>query len=193
MWEGDQLFAGPTLHRLPAVHDVDFIRPFAEHLQVMADQQDGGVVVLVEPRQQANNLRLGGRLHGVGRLVGNQQTRLVGQGDGGPAGDTLNQLLADALRGIEARLGLLKNHRHVMADQLPALAVRQSQQVNVIEAHAVGRDPPVVFGHAADSFGNKAFPGAGFPHQAADFAFGQRQADAIDGFYPAFAGFKFNG
>lgn len=57
MWEGDQLFAGPTLHRLPAVHDVDFIRPFAEHLQVMADQQDGGVVVLVEPRQQANNLR----------------------------------------------------------------------------------------------------------------------------------------
>lgn len=59
MWGGDQLFAGPTLHRLPAVHDVDFIRPFAEHLQVMADQQDGGVVVLVEPRQQANNLRLG--------------------------------------------------------------------------------------------------------------------------------------
>lgn len=58
MWEGDQLFAGPALHRLPAVHDVDFIRPFAEHLQVMADQQDGGVVVLVEPRQQANNLRL---------------------------------------------------------------------------------------------------------------------------------------
>lgn len=82
MWEGDQLFAGPALHRLPAVHDVDFIRPFAEHLQVMADQQDGGVVVLVEPRQQANNLRPGGRLHGVGRLVGNQQTRLVGEGDG---------------------------------------------------------------------------------------------------------------
>ncbi len=87
----------------------------------------------------------------------------------GPAGDTLNQLLADALRGIEARLGLLKNHRHVMADQLPALAVRQSQQVDVIEAHAVGRDPPVVFGHAADSFGNKAFPGAGFPHRGRGF------------------------
>ena len=159
MRQGDQLFAGPALHRLPAVHDVDFIRPFAEHLQVVADQQNGGVVVLVEPRQQADNLRLSRWLHGVGRLIGDQQARLVGQGDGnhhllalafgqligeaahgvfvifnpdavqqldgpplapakslppapfvGPAGDTLDQLLADALRGIEARLRLLEYH-----------------------------------------------------------------------------------
>ena len=207
----------------------------------MADQQNGGVVVLIEPRQQADNLRLSRWLHGVGRLIGDQQARLVGQGDGnhhllalafgqligeaahgifvifnadavqqldgpaltpaqplppaplvGPAGDTLNQLLADALRGIKTGLRLLKNHRHVMADQFPPLAVRQSQQVDVIEAHAVGGDPPVVFGHPADSFGNKAFPGAGFAHQAADLAFSQGQTDAIDGFHPAFVGSKFD-
>ncbi len=53
-------------------------------------------------------------------------------------------------------------------DQLPALAVRQSAG-RLPEAHAcVGRDPPVVFGHA-DSFGNKAFPGAGFPTKVSGF------------------------
>ncbi len=80
----------------------------------------------------------------------------------GPAGDTLNQLLADALRGSKARLGLLKIIGHVMADQLPALAVRQSQQVDVIEAHAVGRDPPVVLVTPQIALA-KAFPGAGLP------------------------------
>ena len=111
----------------------------------------------------------------------------------GPAGDTLDQLLADALRGIEARLRFLEYHRHVVADQFSALAVRQPQQVDVVEAHAVGRDPPVVLCHAADSFGDQALPGAGFPDQATDFAFGQGQADTIDGFHPAFVGFKFDG
>ncbi|MNC65350.1 hypothetical protein D3C75_1156280 [compost metagenome] len=37
---------------------------------------------MVQARQQAENLRLGGRFHGVGGFIGNQQARLIGQGDG---------------------------------------------------------------------------------------------------------------
>ena len=77
-----QLFAGRRFYRLSAVHHIDFIRPLAEHLHIVADQQNGGVIVLVQTRKQADNLRLGRRLHGVGRLIGDQQTRLVGEGDG---------------------------------------------------------------------------------------------------------------
>ena len=48
----------------------------------MADQQNGGVVILVETRQQAENLRLRGGFHRVGGLIRNQQTRLICQRDG---------------------------------------------------------------------------------------------------------------
>ncbi|MNT66501.1 hypothetical protein D3C72_2045700 [compost metagenome] len=48
----------------------------------MADQQNGGVIVLIKARQQAENLRLGGRLHGVCRFIGNQHAWLIGQRNG---------------------------------------------------------------------------------------------------------------
>ena len=207
----------------------------------MADKQNRGVVILVKPRQQAENLRLGGWLHRVGRLIGNQQARLVGernryhhllafafrqfireaahrvfmifypdtvqQFDGPalapaetlppaafvrPAGDVLHQLAANFLGRIETGLRLLENHRHVMAHQTAALARRQAQQVDIVKAHTVGGDTPVIFGHAANRFCNQAFTGARFAHQPANVAFRQAQAHAIHRFHPAFAGFKFN-
>ena len=205
MRRGDQIFARRSLNRLPAVHHINTIGPFAQHLQIMADQNDGRVVVLVQPVEQAENLRLGGRLHGVGRLIGNQQTRLVGQRNGdhhfltlalrqliretahrifmifnadavqqlnrpafapahalpplafkGPARDVLHQLLADPLGGIETGLRLLKNHRHVVAQQLAPLARREAHQVDIIKAHTVRRDAPVILGNATDRFRNQA-------------------------------------
>ncbi|MNC12138.1 hypothetical protein D3C75_598520 [compost metagenome] len=48
----------------------------------MAYQQNGGVIVLIQPRQQTENLCLRGRLHGIGRLIGNQQTWLIRQRNG---------------------------------------------------------------------------------------------------------------
>ena len=77
-----QLLARRGFHRLPAVHDVNFVRPFTEHLHIVTDQQNRGVVVLVQPRQQADDLRLCCRLHGVSRFIGDQQPRLVSQCDG---------------------------------------------------------------------------------------------------------------
>ena len=77
-----QLFARRGFHRLSAVHHVDFVRPFTEHLHIVTDQQNGGVIVLVQPRQQADDLRLRRGLHGVSRLIGDQQPRLVSQRDG---------------------------------------------------------------------------------------------------------------
>ena len=79
-----------------------------------------------------------------------------------------------------------------MAYQLTPLAHRQTQQIDIIEAHAVGGHPPVVLGDAANRFSYKAFTRAGLPDEAAYFPLGESQADAIDGFYPAFAGLELN-
>ncbi len=102
MRRGNQIFARRGLDRLPAVHHIDTIGPLAQHLQIMADQNDGRIVVLVQPVEQAENLRLGGRLHGVGRLIGNQQARLVGQRNGDHHFLTLavGQLIREAAHGV---------------------------------------------------------------------------------------------
>ncbi len=49
--------------------------------QVMADQQNSGVIVLIKTAQQAKNLRLGGRFHRIRRLIGDQQAWLIRQGN----------------------------------------------------------------------------------------------------------------
>lgn len=108
----------------------------------------------------------------------------------GPTGDTLNQLLADALRGIETGLWFLRNHRHAMTDQSLPFAVRQSRRVDAIGVHAVDGDPLTIFSCPTDSFDSKAFPGAGFTYQTTDLAFSRGQADAIDGFHSTFVGSK---
>ena len=169
----------------------------------MTDQQNSGVVILVEPGQQANNLRLGGWLHGVSGFISNQQARLVSKRDGdhdlltfavgqlvgeaahnifvifnshpvqqfnsaaltpakalppvafkGPAGDILHQLQPNTLGRIETGLRLLEDHRYVVANQFSALAVRETQQIDIIKTHTVGGDPPVIFGDAANRLGD---------------------------------------
>ncbi len=111
----------------------------------------------------------------------------------GPGRNVLHQLFTNALRRIETGLRLLKNHRYVMTEDFPPLARREAHQIDVVKAHSVCGDPPVIFGHAADRFGYQAFARAGFAHQTADFAFGKGQRDAIDGPDPAFAGLDLNG
>lgn len=51
-----RVFAWRGFYRLAAIHYINFIRPLAQHLQVVADQQNGGVVILVQTREQAENL-----------------------------------------------------------------------------------------------------------------------------------------
>lgn len=48
MRNGHQIFTWRGFHRLSAVHHVDFVSPLAEHLQVMAYQQNGGIAVLIQ-------------------------------------------------------------------------------------------------------------------------------------------------
>ena len=79
-----------------------------------------------------------------------------------------------------------------MAHQPAPLTRAQLQQIDVVEAETVGGDAPVVFGHAADGFGDQALAGARFAHRAAHLALGQRHADAIDRLDRPFGGHKFN-
>ena len=57
MWRRHRVFTWRGFYRLAAIHYINFIRPLAQHLQVVADQQNGGVVILVQTREQAENLR----------------------------------------------------------------------------------------------------------------------------------------
>ena len=52
----------------------------------------------------------------------------------------LGQLKADGVAGIEARHRLLEDHRHVIADDAPALARRDGEEVDAVELHAIRGD-----------------------------------------------------
>jgi hypothetical protein len=52
----------------------------------------------------------------------------------------LLDLEADGEAGVEAGHRLLEDHRHVLADDLAALALASGQQVAAVEGHAVGGD-----------------------------------------------------
>ncbi|MCY1299314.1 hypothetical protein D9M70_488370 [compost metagenome] len=69
-------------HRLAGVHHADAVGGLGDHRQVVGDQHQGHALVALQVEQQVHDLRLDGHVEGGGRLVGDQQARLAGDGHG---------------------------------------------------------------------------------------------------------------
>ena len=63
----------------PGIHDGHPIAGFGDHAHVVRDQHDRGAVLLAEPAQQRNDLRLDRHVECRRRLVGDDQARLAGE------------------------------------------------------------------------------------------------------------------
>ena len=74
---GEHLLGRPFLHHLAGIHHDDARADAGDDAEVVADQDDGGAEIAVEFAQQFENLRLDGDVERSGRLVGDQQRRLV--------------------------------------------------------------------------------------------------------------------
>jgi hypothetical protein len=71
---------GRLLDDPPGVHHRDLVRHLGHHPEVVGDDDHGHPQLVLEPRDQIEDLRLHGDVQGRGRLVGDQHLRLVGQG-----------------------------------------------------------------------------------------------------------------
>ena len=64
------------------LHHRHLVGDLGDHAEVVGDEQNGGVVALLDVLDELEDLRLGGHVQGGGRLVGDQQRGLQGQGRG---------------------------------------------------------------------------------------------------------------
>ena len=78
----EKLFASGNFDQFTGVHDADALRQTCHHTQIVSNEQDRHAALGLQLRQQIENLRLHGDIQGGRWLVGNQQFRLAGQGDG---------------------------------------------------------------------------------------------------------------
>ena len=106
---------GPLLDDPTQVHDGDLVAHLRDHAQVVRDQDDGHALALLERREEIQDLGLGGDVEGRGRLVGDQDARVAGEGEGdhgalAQAARQLEGILIHALLG--ARHTDLAKHVH---------------------------------------------------------------------------------
>ena len=73
-------FAG--FYNLAVFHHTDGLRHFLNDLQIMGNQQKRHAQFILQVLEQFEDLRLNGDIKGRGRLIGNQEFRLVGKGHG---------------------------------------------------------------------------------------------------------------
>ncbi len=79
---GEDLGQGAALDHPAAVHDRDRVRDLAHHGQVVGDEQHGHAELGLEIADERQDLLLDGHVQGGGRLVGDEQLGLAGQGHG---------------------------------------------------------------------------------------------------------------
>ena len=72
----------PVSDQLAVRHDAHAVGHALHDAEVVGDQQDRHAETVPETAEQSQDLRLHGHVEGRGRLVGDQQLRLVGQGHG---------------------------------------------------------------------------------------------------------------
>src|SRR6266849_5304556 len=106
---------GPLLDDPPQIHDGDLVAHLRDHAQVVRDEDDGHALALLERPEEIQDLGLGGDVEGRGGLIGDQDARVAGQGEGdhGALAQTARQLegiLIHALLG--ARHADLAEHVH---------------------------------------------------------------------------------
>src|SRR6266700_468372 len=76
------LLGGAVLDGPAAVHDQYVVGDLGDHAEVVRDQDDRGVELLLQVLQEVEDLRLDSDVERGGRLVGDQQVRIVDQGHG---------------------------------------------------------------------------------------------------------------
>ena len=81
----DQDILGPALlHDLPAVHHGDVAAGLRHGGDVVGDHDNADIELILEPRQQLDDLALGHHIQGGGWLVGNEDLRAANQGQRRP-------------------------------------------------------------------------------------------------------------
>ena len=73
----EDVVGGAVFDLLAGVHHEDLIGQFRDHAEVVGDDDHGGAVLLLEFRDQVQDLGLYGHVEGGGRLVGYQQARVT--------------------------------------------------------------------------------------------------------------------
>ena len=107
----EKLLARGELHQIPGVHHRDPIGHLRHHAQIVGNQQDGHAMLLLQPLQQVEHLRLDGYVQRSRRFVGDQQLRLGRERDGNhhpllkPSGE-LKRVFVQAPRGIGHAYGM---------------------------------------------------------------------------------------
>ena len=119
---GEQIGGRAVLDHLAIGHDDHPVGHFTDHAEIMGDQHQGHAQTVLHIFQQIQDLRLDSHVEGGGRLVGDQDFRLVGQrhGDHHPLA-----LAAGQLMGIVGE---------------PALGVANADQIEQFDASV--RAPP---------------------------------------------------
>ena len=69
-------------HDLSSVHNKDPVTEAGHHAQIVGDHDHRGIHFFLHIPDQLQNLRLNGHVQSRGRLVGNDELRIVGQSDG---------------------------------------------------------------------------------------------------------------
>ena len=151
------------LHELAGVEHARPVAQLRDHAQVVRDQDDGGAVPVAQVADERQDLGLDRDVERGGRLVGDEQRRLVGER--GRDHDALLHAAAQAVRRVAVALrrgrdpdlgeelrrplaGLAAAHRPVGADRLGDLLAdrerRVERRLRVLEHHAdpVAAQPP---------------------------------------------------
>ena len=127
----EHLGRGALLDDLALAHDVDPVGHAAHDAEVVGDEQHGHAELALQRLQQLEDLGLDSDVEGGGRLVGDQQVRLVGERHGD------HDALALAARelmgiGLQPPLGIVEAD---LAQELQHAAARGGVVEAVVQLH----------------------------------------------------------
>ena len=132
------------LDDLAGVHDIHAIRHVPHDAKIVRDEQHGHAALPLQRLEQIENLRLDGDVERSGRLVGDQQVRLVGQrhGDHHALALSAGELMGI---GVEPLLGLCQTDlaqqlQHALAHGGLVETVMQLHDLADLLADGVQRD-----------------------------------------------------
>ena len=99
---GEDILGGAGLDDLALGHDADPVGHLADDAEVVGDQQHRHAEALLQVLQQLQDLGLDGDVEGRGRLVGDQEVRLVGErhGDHDPLALTAGELVREGRKAL---------------------------------------------------------------------------------------------
>ena len=93
----------------------------------------------------------------------------------------LDDLVADAVHGVERRHGLLEDHGHVVAAHLAVFLLGERRQVLAVELHRAAGDVAGFGQKAHNRQARDRLARAGFAHDGEDLPFVDRERHVVDG------------